>query len=393
MVPTTLEIKTLTPIWTGDADGKCSEIKETGIIGSMRWWYEAIVRGLGGYACDPTSDDKCELDDKKLKKSLESGMSVQDAMDEQICPACQLFGCTGWRRRFRVEIESVDAVELNFVNKLSDINAGWWIRKTLNADPKAFYFSNTAKLKLISEDKEIENKILVLLKLIEDIGSFGAKAQNGFGLTEFIFDRELTKQILHDEVVRYNKKNPNKSNPSEFRALNNFYKFMVRIESIDGMMKRFGENQKSQDYLLTGFTLKYFLRKRIKEFDDNKISTLVLNFEEIKTRIKNKTPIKKYNKVSKIAARTLFGSDFEDENSKWASLVEVSHIYKKDGVYQFRVVCFLPKIVTYDDINIKFDISSVIDVIRDLLNEVLGDSIKIGEVWSGMEIFDNLFED
>ena len=168
---------------------------------------------------------------------------------------------------------------------------------------------------------------------------------------------------------------------------------MVRIESIDGMMKRFGENQKSQDYLLTGFTLKYFLRKRIKEFDDNKISTLVLNFEEIKTRIKNKTPIKKYNKVSKIAARTLFGSDFEDENSKWASLVEVSHIYKKDGVYQFRVVCFLPKIVTYDDINIKFDISSVIDVIRDLLNEVLGDSIKIGEVWSGMEIFDNLFED
>ncbi|RLG29077.1 type III-B CRISPR module RAMP protein Cmr1, partial [Methanosarcinales archaeon] len=47
MTPTTIGIRTLTPIWTGDADGKCTEIKETGIIGSMRWWYEAIVRGLG----------------------------------------------------------------------------------------------------------------------------------------------------------------------------------------------------------------------------------------------------------------------------------------------------------------------------------------------------------
>lgn len=43
-----IKIQTLTPLWTGGVDGKMDRIHETGIIGSMRWWYEAIVRGLGG---------------------------------------------------------------------------------------------------------------------------------------------------------------------------------------------------------------------------------------------------------------------------------------------------------------------------------------------------------
>ncbi|WP_394296503.1 hypothetical protein [Methanobacterium formicicum] len=25
-------------------------------MGSLRWWYESIVRGLSGYACDPASN-------------------------------------------------------------------------------------------------------------------------------------------------------------------------------------------------------------------------------------------------------------------------------------------------------------------------------------------------
>ncbi|MHC1568694.1 MAG: type III-B CRISPR module RAMP protein Cmr1 [Candidatus Syntropharchaeia archaeon] len=97
-----LKIKTLTPLWTGDVDRECKRIKETGIIGSLRWWYEALVRGLGGYACDPTSERRCEL------------RSVQEALDEQICPACQLFGCTGWSRRFKSKIVDIPLGNLNF---------------------------------------------------------------------------------------------------------------------------------------------------------------------------------------------------------------------------------------------------------------------------------------
>jgi len=85
---TTLEmtLQTLTPLWTGGVDQTCDRLHETGLIGSLRWWYEALVRGLGGGACDPTSEERCP--DK----------------DGRRCAACELFGCTGWARKFRLRV-------------------------------------------------------------------------------------------------------------------------------------------------------------------------------------------------------------------------------------------------------------------------------------------------
>lgn len=81
-----IKLKTLTPLWTGGVDQSCDRLHETGLIGSLRWWYEALVRGLGGYACDPTSDDRCPDDQGRH------------------CAACELFGCTGWARKFRLQV-------------------------------------------------------------------------------------------------------------------------------------------------------------------------------------------------------------------------------------------------------------------------------------------------
>ena len=74
-----IKIKTLTPLWTGGVDRTCDRLHETGIIGSLRWWYEAIVRGLGGKACDPTGKHRCP--------------------DEygNYCDVYQVFGSTGWQ--------------------------------------------------------------------------------------------------------------------------------------------------------------------------------------------------------------------------------------------------------------------------------------------------------
>jgi len=110
----TVEIKALTPIWTGDAERKSTELRETGIIGSLRWWYEALIRGLGGSACDPTNT-KCE--------------------GKNHCDACELFGCTGWARKFRLEVErkTNNEVILKFIEmrKMKDIE---WalLNKTIN---------------------------------------------------------------------------------------------------------------------------------------------------------------------------------------------------------------------------------------------------------------------
>lgn len=81
--PLTITLRTLTPLWTGGVDQTCDRLHETGLIGSLRWWYEALVRGLGGYACDPTSDDRCPHDGGNR------------------CAACEVFGCTGQEGDFR----------------------------------------------------------------------------------------------------------------------------------------------------------------------------------------------------------------------------------------------------------------------------------------------------
>lgn len=106
--PMEFSLKALTNIYTGDVEGNNTKLRLTGIKGSIRWWYEAVVRGLGGYACDPTGADKCELVKDKLStfqnkyKELmgqkdEGKDPIKGALDEAgICPACQLFGCTGW---------------------------------------------------------------------------------------------------------------------------------------------------------------------------------------------------------------------------------------------------------------------------------------------------------
>jgi CRISPR-associated protein Cmr1 len=80
----TIRLKTLTPLWTGGVDQQCDRLHETGLLGSLRWWYEALVRGLGGSACDPTDNSPCR--------------------DDGHCAACELFGCTGWSRKFRLRV-------------------------------------------------------------------------------------------------------------------------------------------------------------------------------------------------------------------------------------------------------------------------------------------------
>jgi len=112
----TVKIKPLTRIWTGDENRENTTLRETGIIGSLRWWYEALIRGLGGTACDPTNTE-CK--------------------EENHCDACELFGCTGWARKFRLEIgntnnilqfielRKVEEIEWALLNKTIEIIADY----------------------------------------------------------------------------------------------------------------------------------------------------------------------------------------------------------------------------------------------------------------------------
>lgn len=102
------QLRALTDIWTGGADGRSERLHVTGIKGSMRWWYEAVVRGLGRYACDPASHDKdqtCVLDANRVK---DAG-SLRAEIRRSVCPVCHLFGCTGWSGKLGVTVRRSDA--------------------------------------------------------------------------------------------------------------------------------------------------------------------------------------------------------------------------------------------------------------------------------------------
>ena len=177
------KLKTLTPIWTGGVEGKCDQLHETGIIGSLRWWYEALVRGLGGYACDPSSerkDERCDLNQEKFHKAIKDGKNIQEALNEQICPVCQLFGCTGWGRKIKIimnhpEIQNIDigfkgefTIKFKELKKLTD-EEKWLLNETLYIidrygtigakstlkPSKKPYYNDYGIVKIISEKSDI----------------------------------------------------------------------------------------------------------------------------------------------------------------------------------------------------------------------------------------------
>ncbi len=159
-------LKTLTPIWTGGVDGEMDRVHETGILGSLRWWYETIVRGLGGNACDPTGKSKCEYDPKDSRPP-----------EEQLCPACYVFGTTGWRRRFRLEVEDKTVPIWEPPEQMLNIRPperkrGWYLPPGRMGTIRLQFRGDTNAL----------SRLAVLLIFLERWGNVGAKPQLGYGV-------------------------------------------------------------------------------------------------------------------------------------------------------------------------------------------------------------------
>jgi len=180
-----VRIKTLTPIWTGDAKRKSTELRETGIIGSLRWWYEALIRGLGGRACDPTFDNRCP--DK----------------DGNHCDACELFGCTGWSRKFRLEVkkEKDNIITLRFI-ELRDVEDVEWalLNKTLQIIAKYGAFGGKmveSKYGLINIVQNDLNSFLIDQTILK--GYFRKKGSNvdNPNIKRFIF---ITSNLTYEMV-------------------------------------------------------------------------------------------------------------------------------------------------------------------------------------------------
>lgn len=171
-------LQTLTPLHTGGVNtGQMDRIQETGIIGSLRWWYEAVLRGLVGtgahqhQVCDPTgeSDGRCNYEKR-----------------DWVCRACDLFGATGWKRRFRFEVKERGVPLFNSADRIKvvapDGNNGWYFASPFVSSPSNRISAEFTVLRHRTSDKSsVENDLLVITTLISKWGGLGAKTQHGFG--------------------------------------------------------------------------------------------------------------------------------------------------------------------------------------------------------------------
>ncbi len=144
-------------------------IHETGIIGSLRWWYEAIVRGLGGSACDPTGDGKCP--DKRGR----------------YCDVCAVFGATGLKRAFRLEGPEWWNEERGRRLKVKvgrhRNHRGWFLGRGFMGEGEL----NILPLRWpeVWTEEELINSLLLVFALVERWAGVGAKTQQGYGVVAF----------------------------------------------------------------------------------------------------------------------------------------------------------------------------------------------------------------
>lgn len=156
-----LEIRTLSDIWTGGIDiGRCNEFRTSGIMGSIRWWYELTVRALGAYACCPSQKEK-------------------SCSDKNHCAVCELFGCTGWARKFKIRVETP---------------GGEIVHECLKANRK--YIFKFIDLRPIDP---IEKWLLakVIKEVVGPYGSIGGKMPNK--PSEYAFSRDTKKADKQDK--------------------------------------------------------------------------------------------------------------------------------------------------------------------------------------------------
>ncbi|WXG39264.1 MAG: type III-B CRISPR module RAMP protein Cmr1 [Candidatus Freyarchaeum deiterrae] len=165
-----LDIKT--PIWTGDIDSKSNSLKSTGIMGSIRWWVEAILRGMYNFACDPIDDNPQSLT-KRCPTTKENNREIS-----QYCSACLIFGATGMRKLFRLHIEGGHEIFNDRPIKImpKGRTGGWYLGSGLGGE---------INLDIISLDKDFDKSLIsVPLTITAKLGAIGARTQNGYGIVE-----------------------------------------------------------------------------------------------------------------------------------------------------------------------------------------------------------------
>lgn len=384
MLKKTLKIRTLTPIWTGDASGKPDGLKLTGIIGSMRNMFEALIRETGGHTCD----------------IIAKGCNHEK--DKKVCPACQLFGCTGLTRAFKINwdlpkcnnpicIPETDT-SAHWENRTHDFSSKYptsidtWMasplkdvrgvfkpdqhkeaRNELVRKLKPAFSSDYTDLEIVELRKipgiDVIELVRELLTQMADRYALGAKLNQGWGFFELDTD---SRSETTGEIQKLIQLNPFTSSQDSripafdyyaYQDLEVAYKVKQRGQAWEDSLG-FSWNRNPLEsklpFVALGYGLQYRLRRIVKfeafceempeeeiKFCDN-INADAQEWAEQHPRLVENY-FRRFDldwKEDGAFAEYLFGSA---DNGKHAGFIGVSHLFNRNGKWYVRMISQCPE--------------------------------------------------
>jgi len=382
----TVKIKPLTPIWTGDENRKNTTLRETGIIGSLRWWYEALVRGLGGSACDPTNT-RCD--------------------GKNHCDACELFGCTGWTRKFILRIDTLKENYAPFViAKPPDSNKPYFLGYYDNTGDD--YMKNGGllgehKLTFIAEQDKLH--LIKLLSILATKWGLGAGVQKGFGIAHI----EDNIQFSNVKILSGRNKTLSEYHNMPLPRIDQFffYRIPVTEESIPKIrevvghdvyktMKDLRTNQPLNNIFSTSFYIPTapWVRKSIRRlFEDTILRHFMMGFVGVSGELSpihlncwKHSIVKDRNNEYRYYCTECKRGNIEDKDilEKTGSKIFVSHIYNKNASIEGKEPAWEMKIWGWIP-----DLPKEIGSERKDVKELLQSNIKSEDFWKNTFGIDN----
>lgn len=229
-----IPLHTVTPIWTGGANKDMDRIHETGLIGSFRWWYELLARGMGGQV-KKASDSQFNKDEYQQHNGQNE---IERLRLAGLCDVAQVFGATGWKRRFRLVVD--DHTKARSVPRPIRAdrpeNRGWYFP----GDPQ----EGNLDLTIQSLHSDFKPELIGgLIQFLSDWAAIGAKNQLGMGVVD-------TAERI-DTTVLFN----------QLKSINGTYSY-PSLPSMDNLF--LAAIRTNTNRLQETFNLKYDLREQFR---------------------------------------------------------------------------------------------------------------------------------
>ena len=248
-----------------------------------------------------------------------------------VCPACRLFGCAGWKRRFNLQVATTheEPFWLATRDKPDKFNH-WWLSQVYKPQESVVAWGQfTLGFHWIRGYETHHQTMQALVSLISHLGAIGAKSQYGFGIFSYTEAQSIPQSLA---IVKQNLINPasSKNLRGNYPSINDFWLLRCDVPRNDadkqfGRLNIVGNESSFTKYkpvlLPVSFDIRYKLPGSIEE-----------GLRQAYRLQHGKMP-----------TRQLFGTLIGSEKDKRASSVFVSHLYKEDDSkpdYQLRVWAF-----------------------------------------------------